>query len=114
MSLTLNRNIIIEKEGNGFSFIIENRTATRKFSFLDVDLFCDQNDPSKVTIKFNRDDVTEEYFTREAKRLVETFADFKKKVIEMTDSTSTEKTNKVTEDKVIKTQKQLDSFLGIL
>ena len=114
MSLTLNGNIIIEKEGNGFSFIIENRTATRKFSFLDVDLFCDQNDPSKVTIKFNRDDVTEEYFTREAKRLVETFADFKKKVIEMTDSTSTEKTNKVTEDKVIKTQKQLDSFLGIL
>lgn len=114
MSLTLNGNIIIEKEGNGFSFIIENRTATRKFSFLDVDLFCDQNDPSKVTIKFNRDDVTEEYFTREAKRLVETFADFKKKVIEMTDSTSTAKTNKLTEDKVIKTQKQLDSFLGIL
>ena len=38
----------------------------------------------------------------------------KKKVIEMTDSTSTAKTNKVTEDKVIKTQKQLDSFLGIL
>ena len=114
MSLTLNGNIIIEKEGNGFSFIIENRTATRKFSFLDVDLFLDQNDPSKVTIKFNRDDVTEEYFTREAKRLVETFADFKKKVIEMTDSTSTAKTNKVAEDKVIKTQKQLDSFLGIL
>ena len=114
MSLTLNGNIIIEKEGDSFSFIIENRTATRKFSFLDVEITIDSGDPTKLILKFIKGGEIEEYYTKEAKRLLETFNDFKRKVIEMTDETSDVKSIKESQEKVVKTEKQLNSFFGMI
>ena len=114
MSLTLNGNIIIEKEGDSFSFIIEKRTATRKFSFLDVEITIDSGDPTKLILKFIKGGEIEEYYTKEAKRLLETFNDFKRKVIEMTDETSDVKSIKESQEKVVKTEKQLNSFFGMI
>ena len=115
MGVSMNGNITIEKDlKNNYNFIIENRTTTRKFSFLDVDIISDKSDPRKIIIKFHKLNTTEEYYTSEAKVLLENFKEFKKRVIEVSDITSDAKSQAETDKKVYSTEKKLNNFLNII
>ena len=115
MGVSMNGNITIEKDlNNNYNFIIENRTTTRKFSFLDIDIFGDKNNPKKIIIKFYKLNTQEEYFTSEAKILIDNFKEFKKRVIEVSDITSDEKSQAETDKKVYSTEKKLNNFLNII
>ena len=115
MGVSMNGNITIEKDlKNNYNFIIENRTTTRKFSFLDIDIISDKSDPRKIIIKFHKLNTTEEYYTSEAKVLLENFKEFKKRVIEVSDITSDEKSQAETDKKVYSTEKKLNNFLNII
>ena len=115
MGVSMNGNITIEKDlNNNYNFIIENRTTTRKFSFLDIDIFGDKNNPKKIIIKFYKLNTQEEYFTSEAKILIDNFKEFKKRVIEVSDITSDAKSQAETDKKVYSTEKKLNNFLNII
>ena len=115
MGVSMNGNITIEKDlNNNYNFIIENRTTTRKFSFLDIDIISDKSDPRKIIIKFHKLNTTEEYYTSEAKVLLENFKEFKKRVIEVSDITSDAKSQAETDKKVYSTEKKLNNFLNII
>ena len=115
MGVSMNGNITIEKDlNNNYNFIIENRTTTRKFSFLDIDIFGDKTNPKKIIIKFYKLNTQEEYFTSEAKILIDNFKEFKKRVIEVSDITSDEKSQAETDKKVYSTEKKLNNFLNII
>ena len=118
MNLQMSGNITIEKDGNNYNFIIQNRTATRKLTFLDVDVMLDDKESNKVVIKFNKEgNVMEDYYTKDSKeavRLFKTFNDFRKKAIEETDIASSIKTQQAKEEKVMKTEKEINNFLGMI
>ena len=115
MGVSMNGNITIEKDlKNNYNFIIENRTTTRKFSFLDIDIFGDKTNPKKIIIKFYKLNTQEEYYTSEAKILLDNFKEFKKRVIEVSDITSDAKSQAETDKKVYSTEKKLNNFLNII
>jgi hypothetical protein len=114
LSVPMNGNITIEKDVNGnFYFIIENRTSTRKLSFLDVDVTIDPNYKNKIIVNLLKAKIKEEYTTSEAKILVDTFNEFKKKVIELTDIGSETKSLHETNEKINKAQQKLNNFFNI-
>ena len=114
LSVPMNGNITIEKDVNGnFYFIIENRTSTRKLSFLDVDVTIDPNYKNKIIVNLLKAKIKEEYTTSEAKILVDTFNEFKKKVIELTDIGSETKSLNETNEKINKAQQKLNNFFNI-
>ena len=113
LTVPMNGNITIEKNVNGeFYFIIENRISTRKLSFLDVDVTIDPNYKNKIIINFLKTKMKEEYTTSEAKILVETFNEFKKKVIESSDVGSETKSIHEANEKLIKAQQQVNNFFN--
>lgn len=115
LSMPMNGNITIEKDVNGnFSFIIENRTSTRKMSFLDVDVSIDPNYKNKIIVNLYKSQTKEEYTTSEAKVLVETFNEFKKRVIELSDVGSETKSIHDNDEKLNKAQQKLNNFFNII
>ena len=115
LSMPMNGNITIEKDITGnFNFIIENRTATRKLSFLDVDVTVDPNYKNKIIVNFLKDNTQEEYTTSEAKVLVDTFNEFKKRVIEVSDVGSDTKSIHENDEKVNKAQQKINNFFGMI
>ena len=114
LSVPMNGNITIEKDSNGdFVFIIENRASTRRLSFLDVDVTIDPNYKNKIIVNLLKHKIKEEYTTSEAKVLVETFNEFKKKVIEMSDVGSETKSLHDKNEKINKAQQRLNNFFKI-
>jgi len=112
MGMTLNAVIIIEKEKNNkYIFKIENRTSTRKYNLLDLEI--NQIDNNKIVIKFLKENTQEEYITKEAKILCENFYDFKQKVIEVSDVISEAKSMAENEEKIAKTREKLNNFLNM-
>ena len=108
LSVPMNGNITLEKDSNGdYVFIIENRTSTRRVSFLDVDVTIDPNYKNKIIVNLLKYKIKEEYTTSEAKILVETFNEFKKKVIEMSDNLRDKN------EKFNKAQQRLNNFFNI-
>ena len=115
LSVPMNGNITIDKDVNGnFCFIIENRTSTRKLSFLDVDVTIDPNYKNKIIVNLLKSKMKEEYTTSEAKVLVETFNEFKKKVIELSDVASETKSMHDNNEKINKAQQKVNNFFNIL
>ena len=115
LSVPMNGNITIDKDVNGnFCFIIENRTSTRKLSFLDVDVTIDPNYKNKIIVNLLKSKIKEEYTTSEAKVLVETFNEFKKKVIELSDVSSETKSMHDNNEKINKAQQKVNNFFNIL
>jgi len=113
LSVPMNGNITIEKDVNGnFNFILENRTSTRKLSFLDVDVTMDPNYKNKIIVNLLKYKIKEEYTTSEAKALVETFNEFKKKVIESSDVGSETKSIHETNEKINKAQQKVNNFFN--
>ena len=113
LSVPMNGNITIEKDVNGnFNFILENRTSTRKLSFLDVDVTIDPNYKNKIIVNLLKYKIKEEYTTSEAKALVETFNEFKKKVIESSDVGSETKSIHETNEKINKAQQKVNNFFN--
>jgi hypothetical protein len=114
LSVPMNGNITIEKDSNGeYVFIIENRASTRRVSFLDVDVTIDPNYKNKIIVNLLKYKIKEEYTTSEAKVLVETFNEFKKKVIEMSDIGSEAKAQRDKNEKFNKAQQRLNNFFNI-
>ena len=114
LSVPMSGNITIEKDVKGnFNFIIENRTSTRKLSFLDVDVTIDPNYKNKIIVNLLKAKIKEEYITSEAKVLVETFNEFKKKVIELTDVGSENKSIHGTNEKMIEAQQKINNLFNI-
>ena len=112
MGMTLTAIIILEKEKNNkYVFKIENRTSTRKFNLLDLEI--NQIDNNKIVIKFLKDNTQEEYTTKEAKIICENFYDFKQKVIEVSDAISEAKSLAENEEKIAKTREKLNNFLNM-
>jgi chromosome segregation ATPase len=96
MRMQIQGHIIFQKEGDKkYVLYIENRVATRSFSFLDAEIRKDQTDPTKIFVKLIKENAEEEYFTNESNKLVECYENFKKKAIENADfsTTSTVKEN---------------------
>ena len=113
LSVPMNGNITIEKDVNGdFNFILENRASTRKLSFLDVDVTLDPNYKNKIIVNLLKYKIKEEYTTSEAKALVETFNEFKKKVIESSDVGSETKSINETNEKINKAQQKVNNFFN--
>ena len=114
LSVPMSGNITIEKDIKGnFNFIIENRTSTRKMSFLDVDVTIDPNYKNKIIVNLLKAKIKEEYNTSEAKVLVETFNEFKKKVIELTDVGSENKSLHGANEKIIEAQQKINNLFNI-
>ena len=114
LSVPMSGNITIEKDVKGnFNFIIENRTSTRKMSFLDVDVTIDPNYKNKIIVNLLKAKIKEEYITSEAKVLVETFNEFKKKVIELTDVGSENKSLHGANEKIIEAQQKINNLFNI-
>ncbi len=115
LSVPMNGNITIDKDVNGnFCFIIENRTSTRKLSFLDVDVTIDPNYKNKIIVNLHKSASKEEYTTSEAKVLVDTFNEFKKRVIEVSDVGSETKSIHENNEKVNKAQQKVNNFFNII
>ena len=115
LTVPMNGNITIEKNVNGeFYFIIENRISTRKLSFLDVDVSIDPNYKNKIIVTLYKSGTKEEYTTSEAKALVNTFNEFKKRVIELSDVGSETKSIHENDEKVNKAQQKLNNFFNII
>jgi hypothetical protein len=81
-SLPVTGRIIMMREGENFVLSIENRTSSRKCSFLEIDILKDNKDATKIYLRFLRENTEEEYFTNEIDRLLEFFNDFKRRAIE--------------------------------
>jgi chromosome segregation protein len=94
MRMQIPGRIIMQREGNSFSFSIENRTSTRKYSFLDIEIRKDANDPNKIIIKFIKENSEEEYYSNDVIKIIEIYEDFKKKTIESSDFTTIKKEDK--------------------
>ena len=101
LSVPMNGNITIEKDSNG------------RLSFLDVDVTIDPNYKNKIIVNLLKHKIKEEYTTSEAKVLVETFNEFKKKVIEMSDVGSETKSLHDKNEKINKAQQRLNNFFKI-
>jgi hypothetical protein len=91
-SLPLVGKLIMVKEGEAFFFIVENKSSSKKVSFLDVDIRRDIKDSHKIYIKYIKDNSEEEYYSNEINKIFESFDDFRKKSIEL--STEIEMRNK--------------------
>jgi hypothetical protein len=91
-SVSMVGKFIMMREGEKFVFIIENRTSSRKLSFVDIDLRRDLKDPAKLYVRFVKDNTEEEYYSGELNKIFEYFEDFRKKSIEL--STETEMRSK--------------------
>ena len=105
--------LTFQKEENNFFIYIANRMATRKFTFMDLDILVDQQDNTKIIVKFVRDNTQEEYFTNETQKLLNSYDEYRKRAIEVTDFTTkkTEKTN--TEKKKKNVEKELNNIFDI-
>ena len=67
----------------------------------------------KIIVNLLKYKIKEEYTTSEAKVLVETFNEFKKKVIEMSDVGSEAKAQRDKNEKFNKAQQRLNNFFNI-
>jgi hypothetical protein len=105
--------ITFQKEENNFFIHISNRMATRKFTFMDLDIVVDQQENTKIIVKFVRDNTQEEYFSNETQKLLQSYDDYRKRAIEVTDFSTkkTEKTN--TEKKKKNVEKELNNIFDI-
>ena len=113
LSVPMNGNITIDKDAKGnFYFIIENRTSTRKLSLLDVDVTIDPNYKNKIIVNLLKAKIKEEYTTSEAKVLVETFNEFKKKVIESSDVDSENKSIHDANETINRAQQKVNNFFN--
>ena len=111
----MNGSLTFEDENQNYCIIIENRTATRKYTYLDINIYPDKNDNTKIYIQFIKENnMKEEYYTKERDRLIETYNTLKNKVISVTDIASEDKAKKENQEKVNKTQTQLSNFFGVI
>ena len=88
LSMVIDGCIIMEKEDGSYYFIIENKTATRTFSFLEIDIRPDSEDESKFYVKFLKENIEEEYYIEDVNKFMEYFEDFRRKAIEITGARS--------------------------
>jgi hypothetical protein len=106
--------ITFQKEGDQYSVQIHNRTATRKYSFLDLDILRDPNENNKIIVKFIKESSQEEYFCNDFSKLLEYYEEYKKKAIEMTDFSARIKNDKTnSEKKKMRVEKQLQDIFDI-
>jgi len=88
LSMVIDGCIIMEKEDGSYYFIIENKTATRTFSFFEIDIRPDSEDESKFYVKFLKENIEEEYYIEDVNKFMEYFEDFRRKAIEITGARS--------------------------
>lgn len=83
LKMQIDGSFIMKKEDNNYYFVIENKTSTRTFTFLEVDLRGDYNDPYKIFVRFLRENKEEEYFYQDVNTIMDYFEDFRRKAIEV-------------------------------
>jgi hypothetical protein len=88
LSMSIDGCILMEKEDGLYYFVIENKTATRTFKFMDVDLRSDYEDQTKFYVKFVKENLEEEYYYEDVGNLIEYFEDFRRKAIENSENRS--------------------------
>jgi hypothetical protein len=90
LTMTIDGCIIMEKEkeNGSYYFVIENKTSTRTFKFIDVDIWSDNNDKNKFFVKFLNNNSQEEYYYEDVHNLIEYFEDFRRKSLENIDARS--------------------------
>lgn len=88
LNMTIDGCIVMEKEDGLYYFIIENKTATRTFKFLDVDLRSDYQEENKFYVKNLKENIEEEYYYEDVGKLIEYFEDFRRKAIENNENRS--------------------------
>lgn len=114
LRMPLEGRITFQKEGEQYSVLIHNRTATRKYSLLDLDIFRDPNENNKIIVKFIKENNQEEYFCNDLQRFFEYFEEFKKKAIESSDYSSRKKVDITnSEKKRVRVEKQLQDIFDI-
>jgi len=114
LRMPLEGRITFQKEGENYVVMIHNRTATRKYSFLELDISRDANENNKIIIKFMKENSQEEYFCNDLNRLIEYYEEYKKKAIESTDFSTVKKTDKTkSEIKRTNVQKQLQNMFDM-
>lgn len=106
--------ITFQKEGEQYSVQIHNRTSTRKYSFIDLEITKDPIENNKIIIKFLKENNQEEYFCNEFAKLLEYYEEYKKKAIEVTDFSVKNKNDKTnSEKKKMRVEKQLQDIFDI-
>lgn len=114
LRMPLEGRITFQKEGEQYSVLIHNRTATRKYSLLDLDIFRDPNENNKIIVKFIKENNQEEYFCNDLQRFFEYFEEYKKKAIESSDYSSRKKVDITnSEKKRVRVEKQLQDIFDI-
>jgi hypothetical protein len=82
-SLPIIGKFIMQREGEAYFFIIENRTSSRRLSFLDIDVRRDVKDLTKLIVRFVKENNEEEYYSNELNKIFEYYEDFRKRTIEL-------------------------------
>jgi hypothetical protein len=82
-SLSIVGKFIMQREGETYIFTIENRTSSRRLTFLDIDLRRDVKDGTKLYVRFIKENNEEEYYSNEINKIFEYYEDFRKKTIEI-------------------------------
>jgi hypothetical protein len=114
LRMPLEGRITFQKEGDQYSVLIHNRTATRKYSFLDLDIFRNPNENNKIIVKFVKENNQEEYFCNDLQRFFEYYEEYKRKAIESSDFSSRNKVEKTnSEKKRVRVEKQLQDIFDI-
>jgi hypothetical protein len=88
LTMTIDGCIKMEKEDGNYYFVIENKTSTRTFKFIDIDIWNDNNEKNKFFIKFLSNNTQEEYYYEDVNKLIEYFEDFRRKSLEIIDVNS--------------------------
>jgi len=95
LKMPMDGSFIMKKEDNNYYFVIENKTSTRIFTFLEVDLRGDNNDPNKIFVRFLKDNKEEEYYYQDINNITDYFEDFRRKAIEVSSMYLDSKSNSI-------------------
>jgi len=99
--------IFIKEDESNFVFIIENKTNSRRFSFLDCELE-KLSFSGNFLVKFIKEKKQEEYICDNVTKLIDAFNEFRRRAIEIHDfssrTTEKEKIDKIIAIKTNKTQ----------
>jgi hypothetical protein len=114
LRMALEGRITFQREADQYYIMIHNRTATRRYTFLELEFVRDNSERNKFIIKFLKENNQEEYFCNDLARLIEYYEEYKKKIVETSDFSNKNKVDiSNSEKKKMRVEKQLQDMFDI-
>jgi hypothetical protein len=114
LRMALEGRITFQREGDQYFVMIHNRTATRRYTFLELEFIKDNFERNKFIIKFLKENNQEEYFCNDLPRLLEYYEEYRIKIVESNDFSNKNKLEiSNSEKKKMRVEKQLQDMFDI-